>query len=105
VQKDVQNATFYCGSAEKAIPRLLKTKEFNYSTVSAVVNPGRGGLGNEGAVFQSLSSDRVMAVNSGISFFLPDVNVIHALRKTPQVDRVVYVSCMPVQNAMRNLIE
>ncbi|OQV15923.1 tRNA (uracil(54)-C(5))-methyltransferase-like protein [Hypsibius exemplaris] len=75
---NVPNATYFCDTAEKAIKRILKDKQYNYSTVSAVVNPGRSGL---------------------------DLKVINALREAPQVNRVVYVSCLPVANAMRNLID
>ncbi|GAU89801.1 hypothetical protein RvY_02310 [Ramazzottius varieornatus] len=75
---EIRNADFYCDAAEKAIPRLLKRKEFTYTNVSAVVNPSRSGL---------------------------SVKVINALRKTPQVDRVIYVSCMPIGNAMRNILD
>ncbi|XP_055331365.1 tRNA (uracil-5-)-methyltransferase homolog B-like [Paramacrobiotus metropolitanus] len=72
------NATFYCGNATKLIPRILKDKSNTYSSVSAVVNPGRAGL---------------------------PVEVINALRNSPEVDRVVYVSCKPIANAMRNMID
>lgn len=70
------NCTFYCDLAERTLPRLLK--DFYYEAVTAVVNPSRGGV---------------------------HWKIVQALRESPAVERVIYVSCKPFGNAMHNMVE
>ncbi|KAI8486889.1 tRNA (uracil(54)-C(5))-methyltransferase -B [Branchiostoma belcheri] len=77
VLNDVDNAEFICGKAETVLPRLIPELQ-NTPEVVAVVDPARKGL---------------------------NPRVTGAIRNCPSLNRLVYVSCKPRGETMRNFIE
>ncbi|CAK6953176.1 tRNA (uracil-5-)-methyltransferase homolog B [Scomber scombrus] len=73
---NVLNCEFIPGKAEAVLPGLIS--QFNSARLTAVVNPARAGLHH---------------------------CVIRALRNQPAIRRLVYVSCKPDGEAMRNFRE
>ncbi|XP_066282615.1 tRNA (uracil-5-)-methyltransferase homolog B-like [Branchiostoma lanceolatum] len=73
----VDNAEFLCGKAETVLPRLVPELQ-NTPEVVAVVDPARKGL---------------------------NPKVTGAIRNCPSLNRLVYVSCKPRGETMRNFIE
>ncbi|KAL7641993.1 UNVERIFIED_CONTAM: hypothetical protein RMT77_007867 [Armadillidium vulgare] len=71
----VRNVNFTCGKVEKVLPVLSKDLE-SCSDVVAVVNPGRSGL---------------------------PTSVVHTLRLCKSVNKVIYITCKPEGNAMKNM--
>ncbi|CAL9687485.1 unnamed protein product [Knipowitschia caucasica] len=74
---NVHNCEFRAGKAEAVLPSLMKDLD-NCSGLTAVVNPARGGL---------------------------HYRVVRALRNHSSIRRLVYVSCKPEGEAMRNFRE
>ncbi|XP_078589558.1 tRNA (uracil-5-)-methyltransferase homolog B-like isoform X2 [Branchiostoma floridae x Branchiostoma japonicum] len=77
VLNDVENAEFICGKAETVLPCLVPELQ-NTPEVVAVVDPARKGL---------------------------NPKVTGAIRNCPSLNRLVYVSCKPRGETMRNFIE
>lgn len=75
---NVSNCEFFPGKAELALPRLMSELSSAGGGLTAVVNPARAGLHHK---------------------------VIRALRNQPAICRLVYVSCKPDGEAMRNFRE
>ncbi|KAM7385535.1 hypothetical protein PAMP_001616 [Pampus punctatissimus] len=73
---NVLNCEFIPGKAEAVLPGLIS--QFSSAGLTAVVNPARAGLHH---------------------------HVIRALRNQPAISRLVYVSCKPDGEAMRNFRE
>ncbi|XP_053731918.1 tRNA (uracil-5-)-methyltransferase homolog B [Synchiropus splendidus] len=74
----VSNCEFIPGKAEVVLPKLMLQMGSSYGSVTAVVNPARAGL---------------------------HYRVIRALRNQTAIRRLVYVSCKPDGEAMRNFQE
>lgn len=75
----VHNCEFIAGKAEVVLPRLVKDSSYyTQSGLTAVVNPARTGLHHR---------------------------VVRALRNQPNIRRLVFVSCKPEGEAMRNFQE
>ncbi|XP_018593683.2 tRNA (uracil-5-)-methyltransferase homolog B [Scleropages formosus] len=74
---DVFNCEFLAGKAEVILPQLMPSLKSELG-VTAVVNPSRAGL---------------------------HYRVIRALRSNPAVRRLIYISCKPWGEAMRNFKE
>ncbi|XP_035688199.1 tRNA (uracil(54)-C(5))-methyltransferase homolog [Branchiostoma floridae] len=77
VLNDVENAEFICGKAETVLPHLVPELQ-NTPEVVAVVDPARKGL---------------------------NPKVTGAIRNCPSLNRLVYISCKPRGETMRNFIE
>nr|XP_046257300.1 tRNA (uracil(54)-C(5))-methyltransferase homolog-B [Scatophagus argus] len=76
---NVLNCEFFPGKAEVVLPRLMsQLNSADEGLVAAVVNPARAGL---------------------------HYRVVRALRNQPHIRRLVYVSCKPDGEAMRNFRE
>lgn len=76
---NVQNCEFIPGKAEVVLPDLLfQLSSAGNNLVAAVVNPARAGLHHK---------------------------VVRALRNQPAIRRLIYVSCKPDGEAMRNFRE
>lgn len=75
---NVQNCEFFPGKAEVVLPRLMSELSSAGGGLTAVVNPARAGL---------------------------HPRVIKALRNQPAIRRLVYASCKPDGEAMRNFRE
>lgn len=73
----IQNCEFLTGKAEVVLPKLIPTMH-SEGALTAVVNPSRAGL---------------------------HYRVIRALRNHPNLHRLIYISCKPEGEAMRNLRE
>ncbi|KAI5108034.1 tRNA (uracil(54)-C(5))-methyltransferase-like-B [Silurus meridionalis] len=73
----VENCEFLSGKAEVVLPNLINAMHFE-GTLTAVVNPSRAGL---------------------------HYRVIRALRNHPDLQRLIYISCKPEGEAMRNFRE
>ncbi|XP_067852899.1 tRNA (uracil-5-)-methyltransferase homolog B isoform X2 [Heptranchias perlo] len=73
----IDNCEFHSGKAEVILPQLLPSLEDTKSLV-AVVNPARAGL---------------------------HYRVVRAIRNCEQIRRLLYVSCKPEGEAMRNFVE
>lgn len=74
----VLNCEFLPGKAEVVLPGLMPQLSSSGGGLTAVVNPARAGL---------------------------HYRVIRALRNQPEIRRLVYISCKPDGEAMRNFIE
>lgn len=74
---DVHNCEFISGKAEIVLPKLIPTLH-SEGALTAVVNPSRAGL---------------------------HYRVIQALRNHPNLQRLIYISCKPEGEAMRNFRE
>lgn len=74
---NIQNCEFLSGKAEVVIPRIIPTMH-SEEALTAVVNPSRAGLHHR---------------------------VIRALRNHPNLHRIIYISCKPEGEAMRNFRE
>lgn len=72
---NIKNVTWIQGKAEETLPRLLD--EYYSSDVAVVCNPGRGGLRS---------------------------SVISSIREMEQIKKVIYVSCKPGGDAMKNFV-
>ncbi|TSK22750.1 tRNA (uracil(54)-C(5))-methyltransferase homolog-B [Bagarius yarrelli] len=70
----IQNCEFLLGKAEVVLPKLIPTMQ-SEELLTAMVNPSRAGL---------------------------HYRVIRALRNHPNLQRVIYISCKPEGEAMRN---
>ncbi|XP_047206838.1 tRNA (uracil(54)-C(5))-methyltransferase homolog-B isoform X3 [Girardinichthys multiradiatus] len=75
---NVENCEFLPGKAEVVLPALMTQLSFGAGVLTAVVNPSRAGL---------------------------HPRVVRALRKQAAIHRLVYVSCKPDGEAMRNFRE
>lgn len=75
---NVHNCEFVAGKAEVVLPNLMKDPRYRHSGLTAVVNPARAGL---------------------------HYRVVRALRNQSNIRRLVYVSCKPEGEAMRNFRE
>uniref|UniRef100_A0A8C6URQ2 tRNA (uracil(54)-C(5))-methyltransferase n=1 Tax=Neogobius melanostomus TaxID=47308 RepID=A0A8C6URQ2_9GOBI len=75
---NVRNCEFLAGKAEVVLPGLMKDSDYTHSGLTAVVNPARAGLHHR---------------------------VVRALRNQSNIRRVVFVSCRPEGEAMRNFRE
>lgn len=75
---NVLNCDFIAGKAEVVLPGLMNQFSSRDSGLTAVVNPARAGL---------------------------HYRVVRALRNQPAIRRLVYVSCKPEGEAMRNFRE
>ncbi|MED6290644.1 tRNA (uracil(54)-C(5))-methyltransferase -B [Characodon lateralis] len=75
---NVENCEFLPGKAEVVLPALMTQLSFGAGVLTAVVNPSRAGL---------------------------HPRVVRALRKQAAIRRLVYVSCKPDGEAMRNFRE
>ncbi|XP_062851305.1 tRNA (uracil-5-)-methyltransferase homolog B [Trichomycterus rosablanca] len=73
----IQNCEFLSGKAEVVLPKLMPTL-CPEGALTAVVNPSRAGL---------------------------HYRVIRALRNHPSIERLIYISCKPEGEAMRNFRE
>lgn len=73
----IQNCQFLSGKAEVVLPKLIPTMH-SEGTLTAVMNPSRAGL---------------------------HYRVIQALRNHPNIQRLIYISCKPEGEAMRNFRE
>ncbi|XP_047668636.1 tRNA (uracil(54)-C(5))-methyltransferase homolog-B [Tachysurus fulvidraco] len=73
----IQNCEFLSGKAEVVLPNLIATMHYE-EALTAVVNPSRAGL---------------------------HYRVIRALRNNPNLQRLIYISCKPEGEAMRNFKE
>ncbi|KAM7045832.1 tRNA (uracil-5-)-methyltransferase homolog B isoform 3-T3 [Molossus nigricans] len=73
----ITNCEFYAGRAEKILPQLLKSKE-NEQLIVAVVNPARAGL---------------------------HYQVVQAIRNCRAIRTLVFISCKPLGETTRNIIE
>lgn len=75
-RNNIENSVFMAGKAEEVLPRL--TKELNQcADVVAVVNPARQGLHRD---------------------------VIRSLRRCEAIQKLIYVSCKPDGDAMKNFV-
>ncbi|KAH0630999.1 hypothetical protein JD844_004460 [Phrynosoma platyrhinos] len=83
----ISNCEFQCGKAEVVLPQFL-TSWTDCHPLTAVVNPSRAGL-------------RYFLT----SFLSSDYRVVRALRNCEAIRTLVYVSCKPEGEAMRNFLE
>ncbi|KAM6253641.1 tRNA (uracil-5-)-methyltransferase homolog B isoform 1-T1 [Porphyrio hochstetteri] len=92
----ISNAEFHAGKAEVTLPQLLSAWE-DARPLIAVVNPSRAGLRER--IYSSFSS-----LKQRILYKLY-YRVVRAIRNCSAIRRLLYVSCKPEGEAMRNFLE
>ncbi|KAK6187611.1 hypothetical protein SNE40_005597 [Patella caerulea] len=77
---DTKNIEFICGMAHRTLKQMIEDNHsgLRLDNVGAILNPGRVGLNKK---------------------------FIYALRSCPEVKHIIYVSCKPAGNALRNIVD